>query len=95
MHAYSPNGTPIIGTLETITARAEISADTFARNADGSIVFEYEGETEVFWDDQETVRRNGEVIYLDEDGGEWTAAQIVLKDDDEEDDDEAEGRSNG
>jgi len=74
---YSPTGIPILGTLEKMTGCALVSHAT--RNPDGSLEFEYEGETKIYWDDQQTVTRNGQTIWLDEDGGEWPASTLVLK----------------
>ena len=67
----SPTGSPILGTLEHLTGRAEISG-IFPTGEP-----EYEGSTEVFWDDQRSVLRNDKLVYLDEDGREWTFDQLV------------------
>lgn len=66
----------IVGTLERLTGRGEISGfgDTFAD-------VEWQGSTEVFWDEQKTVQRDGKDIYLDEDGNEYTEDQLELRDD--------------
>ena len=85
MKAISPAGTEIIGTLDTVQARAEIIPGTFKRLADGSLDHEWEGSTEVFWDDQRTLKRDGKDIYLDDEGNEWTEDQIKLVDEDETD----------
>ncbi len=79
MKAFAPNGSQIIGTLENLTGRAEIVADTFTKAEDGTLEFEWEGGTEVFWDDQRTIERDGEDIYLAEDGTEWKASEIELR----------------
>lgn len=73
---FSPNGSEIVGTLEHLTARAEITG--IERNGDPI----YMGETEVFWDSQTTQTRNGAVIFLDHDGMEWTFDQLVWEEDD-------------
>lgn len=78
MRATAPNGSPILGTLETVTARAEIADGSFYRKPDGSLGFEWGGETKVFWDDQETVWRDGQAIYLAADGSEVPENEIVL-----------------
>jgi hypothetical protein len=76
MRFISPNGSRIIGTLERLTARA--NATEFSETGEP----DYEGGTEVFWDDQETVtvcRRIGDtlsIVYLDEHGAEWTFDQL-------------------
>ena len=72
MALISPEGTRIIGTLERLSGRAEIVPDSFRANPQGDFTFEYEGTTEVFWDGQETEVRDGERVFLDEEGNEFT-----------------------
>ncbi|MCO5145399.1 MAG: hypothetical protein M9895_04365 [Aquamicrobium sp.] len=70
----SPDGSEILGTLETLIGRAEI----IGINDDGTP--EYQGGTEVFWNAQKTVRRDGQIVYLDEAGREWTFDELVPAD---------------
>jgi hypothetical protein len=81
MRFKAPNGSPIIGTLERISGRAD--AEHYSETGDP----EYDGGTEVFWDDQETVcRRVGDtlsIVYLDEIGIEWTFDQLSPEADEE------------
>lgn len=86
MRALSPEGNEILGTYEMCPARAEIS--NFSRNPDGSIAYEYAGDSEMFWDGQETVMKDGKVVFLCSDGKEWTEDQIKLVEDDYEDEEE-------
>lgn len=85
---YSPKGVQITGTLETIKGRATISGIS----SEG--VPEHAGGTEVFYDESRTVERDGKLVFLDEEGGEWTFDQLTSNppdDDDETDvDDDAE-----
>ncbi len=81
MKAFSPNGTQIIGTLEHLSGRAEIVADTFTVNPDGTVDFDWEGSTEIFYDDQGTVTQNDQRIFLDENGDEWPENVLVVKED--------------
>ena len=74
----SPTGSPIIGTLERLTGRAEISGIDPKTGEP-----EYAGDTELFWDSQETVERDGKAIFLDEDGEEWTFDQLTMVEDDD------------
>lgn len=67
----SPHGVPIVGTLEHIPARAEITGIS-----DKGEPF-FTGDTEEFWDDQSTVLRDGKVVFLCEEGGEWTFDQLT------------------
>lgn len=71
----APDGTPIVATLETIPGEAPLA---WGEGFD----FEFRGGTEVYWDDQKTVRRAGQDVYLDEEGNEWLESQLV--DDDAE-----------
>lgn len=79
----SPNGSPIIGTLEHLTGRAELDGIDPETGEP-----EYSGGTEIFYDDQRTAERDGKIIFLDEGGEEWTFDQLVL-DEAEEAEDEA------
>lgn len=81
MYAFAPDGTPITGTLEVLSGEAYTRDGSFYRGPDGALAFDHAGETEVFWDDQTTVTRNGKVVFIDRDGAEWTAAQVVLSED--------------
>lgn len=74
----SPTGHEILGTLERLTGRAEIMG------IDPTGEPQYQGSTEIFYDDQETVMRDGKIVFLDAQGGEWTFDQLVVED--EEDD---------
>ena len=78
MALISPEGTRIIGTLERLSGRAEIVPDSFRANPQGGFTFEYEGTTEVFWDGQETEVRDGERVFLDEEGNEFTENTLRL-----------------
>ncbi|MBC6714768.1 hypothetical protein H9Q09_01030 [Aurantimonas sp. DM33-3] len=69
----SPTGSPIVGTMERLSGRANITGiDPETR------VPEYAGGTDVFWDEAETVERDGEMVFLDEDGVSWVFSQLVM-----------------
>jgi len=80
MRAKSTAGVAILGTLESLSGRANIEEDSFHTLPDGTIDFEWEGSTEVFWDEQRTVTagESKERIFLDEDGNQVPESQIVL-----------------
>jgi len=80
MRARGPTGKMIVGTLERLSGRANIVEGSFTRNENGAITFEYEGYTEVFWEEQKTVYRNGRPIFLDEEGFQWEETQLLLSD---------------
>ena len=76
--ARAPNGKLIVGTFEKLFGRADIVEGSFTRNENGTLTFEHEGYTEVFWEEQKTVRRNGRPIFLDEEGFQWEETQLLL-----------------
>lgn len=75
LRAYSPEGFPIVGTLEVVKGRCEFS-DYPTRSANGEIEFEWCGYTEIFWDEQRTVEDNGERIFLDDEANEVPESKI-------------------
>ena len=81
MHAVNKRtGARIRGTYEVIHGVAEVTEDSYHRDADGNIAFDHKGETEVFWDDSVTVRVNEKVVFLDEHGHDITQDDIILMD---------------
>lgn len=71
----APNGCEIKGTLETLSGVALIHE--LSRSADGTVTFECEGETKIWWDDQRAVVRRGKTVFVDTEGYEWTEDQLV------------------
>lgn len=79
MRLISPDGTEITGTLERCPCRAYVASWEMV---DGKVCVEdYAGESEMFWDDQVTVERDGALVVLDEDGTEYLASDCTLVDD--------------
>jgi hypothetical protein len=76
----APNGKPIWGTKETVPGVAVIEEGTATQNADGTFSFQHSGETDMDWDNQRTVERNGQRVFVDEDGGEWLESELKLAD---------------
>lgn len=76
----SPTSTTIVGLLESCPGRSNISSE-ITRKPDGTFEFEYAGGTEMFWDDQRTVEREGQRVFLDEDGDEWLERELILVED--------------
>ena len=74
MSAISPEGNPIIGTLEFVegVARADI---TIGDN--GELNVEYSGETEVDWDSQRTTTEDGERLFVCSRRKLWRESQVV------------------
>lgn len=58
------NGEPIIGSFDSLRACAMIQGAT--RNQDGTLEIEWEGTTDVWWDEQRTVHENGEPLFVTE-----------------------------
>ncbi len=79
--AIAPNGEEITGTLEKLEGRANIR---FTRPGEGEedeghVSFDWTGDTEIFWDGQETDRNDkGQRIFLDHEGNTWTEDQLSL-----------------
>lgn len=78
----APNGAPIVGTLELIPGVAGIQRVKAGKGDGGLFEIEYDGETEVDWDNQVTVKRKGGRVFVDPDGQEWLESQLRLIDED-------------
>jgi hypothetical protein len=70
----APNGERIIGTFEQVPGAA--LATTFELDSEGKIRPEYEGTTELYWDEQESKMLYGQVQYVGEDGMIWLENQV-------------------
>lgn len=75
MELKSPKGKKIVGTFEKLEGCANIESASIGK--DGRIEIEYEGTTEIWWDNQKTVQKNGRPVFVDEDGELWTEKQVV------------------
>lgn len=78
----SPEGTLITATLETLEGVCELTNPT--RKPDGTFDFDYLGGTDIDWNAQKTAVRDGQRIFLDEDGEEWLERELQLVEDDED-----------
>lgn len=65
----------IVGTLDLIEARADISG--FGNGFDDPI---WRGDGEVFWDSRTTQERDGKKLYLDNTGNEYAEDELELRD---------------
>lgn len=83
MKAFAPNGLEIRGTLETVSGVAKISFFN-SKDAEGKIDFEYGGETDIWWDEQKTIERDGQRIFVDTEGNEWPENLLILKEEEPE-----------
>lgn len=75
----SPTGALIIGTKEIVPGIALINGIS----EDGEP--EYDGETDVDWNGQTSVLRDGKPLFVDENEEEWTFDQLTVSDDEDED----------
>jgi hypothetical protein len=78
LNLVSPDGTRIVATLERLSGRALIEPGSARRNPEGSLEFDYEGTTEILWEEQKTIVHNGQRIFLDEEGGEYPENELRL-----------------
>jgi len=65
----------IQGTLETVRGVAYIANP---RMENGKIAFDYEGGTKIWWDEQETVKEDGQRMFVDAEGNEYTEDELVV-----------------
>jgi hypothetical protein len=74
MKAVSPEGNPIIGTMEIVegVARADVMVGDH-----GELNVEYSGETEVDWDSQRTKTEEGERLFVCSRRKLWRESQVV------------------
>lgn len=70
----APNGLELRGTVETL---AGVALATVERGADGKVSVEYGGATDIWWDEQRTVERDGQRVFVDVKGNEWLEGQLV------------------
>lgn len=71
----------IIGTSESLLTTAYVH--DFSHNNDGSIAFEYTGESKMHWDTQETLKRDGKLLFVTASYREVTEDEIELVEEDE------------
>lgn len=75
----TPNGDRIIGTLETVEARANFEAfGGIELHDDGSVELYHDG-SDIFYDSMRTQEdEQGRILYLDEHGVTWTQDQLTF-----------------
>ncbi|GBO88730.1 hypothetical protein [Marinobacter salsuginis] len=71
----SPQGNEIIGTLETVPGVALIDMDSASLEGD-TLQFDYDGQTDIQWNEQKTVRRSGHRVFVDDRDNEFTEDQL-------------------
>ncbi|WP_353645715.1 hypothetical protein [Mesorhizobium sp. WSM2239] len=70
----APSGSPILGTVDIVAARCNILWN------DEGTDFDFEGGTEVWWDEQRTQKLGGQDVFIDEDGEEWLRCELIPDD---------------
>ena len=78
MNLVSQKGTLIVATLERLSGRALIVPSSVRTEPAGGFSFDYEGTTDIFWDDQRTVTQDDERVFLDEEGTEYLESELRL-----------------
>ena len=78
INLISPKGTLIVATLERLNGRALIVPSSVRVEPTGGFSFDYEGTTDIYWDDQRTVVENDERVFVDEEGTEYLESELRL-----------------
>jgi hypothetical protein len=71
-----PNGEEIVGTFDHLSGTALVNGVLV--NENGEREPEYEGTTEVHWNDQVNTFENGERLYIDNDSCMWRESQLIF-----------------
>jgi hypothetical protein len=78
MNLISPKGTLIVATLERLSGRALIVPGSARPEPLGGFSFDYQGTTDIYWDEQRTVLENDERVFVDEEGTEYLESKLRL-----------------
>jgi hypothetical protein len=71
----SPQGNEITGTLENVPGVALIDMDSATLEGE-TLQFDYADETDLMWNEQETVRRGGQRVFVDDCDNQFTEDQL-------------------
>lgn len=75
---FDPPKHPKFGTEPRGTVE-KLSGCALLQEADSDGLFEWDGETEVWWDEQKTVRsKSGKVLLIDHKGETWWATKTEV-----------------
>lgn len=82
MRLVSPKGTKIVGTCEIVEATAGI-ADVLGVDPDHPDRYDidWEGYTEIIWETQQTMVRDGQRVFVDEEGNTFRESELTLESD--------------
>jgi len=75
MQLRTKDGKLITATAEKVDGNALI--ESVSLNKKGKIEIEYEGTTDILWGTQITVKKKGQRVFIDEDGGEHLESEVV------------------
>ena len=78
MNLLSPKGTVIIATLERLSGCSLIVPGSVRAEPAGGFSFDYEGSTDIYWDEQRTVIENDQRVFVDEEGMEYLESELRL-----------------
>lgn len=70
---FTKDGIELCGTLETLSGVALVHSV----EEDGAI--NYSGQTDIWWDGQQTVERNGQRVWVDDEGEEYLESEIEFR----------------
>ena len=73
-------GRSIAATLEIVEARSNLEPDKFRRTEEGTIEYEHDGLSEIYWDTMKTRKAKGQTLFLDSDGDVVPAQFVELHD---------------
>lgn len=78
LEAFSPWGSRIVGSFDTVDVLAKI-VTWKPRAHDGTLDFDYAGESDVDWDSQKTKTHGASRIFVDDQGRPVLEREIVLR----------------
>jgi hypothetical protein len=78
MLAFAPDGNPIDVALEKVDVRNSVFRNSFSREEDGSVEFEPDSQSEVMWDNDRPLMRDGEKLFCSTDGEICKESELTL-----------------
>lgn len=75
---FAPTGARIVGTLENLTGIALITGASAPATAGAPFDLHLLGSTDIDWNSQHSITRNGERLFVDENHQLWTERALSL-----------------
>ena len=69
---------PIVRAAELLIGDSKLVPGSFGRKTDGSLDYEVCGETRMCWESGVPLERNGQAVFIDQNGAEVTEDDIEL-----------------